>query len=64
MREFFVGCHQPSDARHTELGSVMVSRHRLKDRKTLKIGRWIMDSGAFRTIELYQDYSLEQGGAD
>jgi hypothetical protein len=46
---FFVGLHQPSDAKHFD--SCFISVNRLKDRKgPFAVGEWIMDSGAFSTI--------------
>lgn len=51
---FFVGLHQPSDCKHLE--DVFVSVNRLKDRKSFKVGRWIMDSGAFTTVNKFAGY--------
>jgi hypothetical protein len=52
---FFVGMHQPSDA--AKVGGAFVSVHRLRGRKSaFPARRWIMDSGAFRTIELNGGY--------
>jgi hypothetical protein len=43
---FFVGLHQPSDAKHFD--SAFVSVNRLAKRKSnFLVGDWIMDSGAF-----------------
>lgn len=55
--EFFVGLHQPADARHFEDGSVCISVHRLKDRKrAFPVQRWMLDSGAFTTIATHGGY--------
>lgn len=52
---FFVGLHQPSDAKNFE--SAFISIHRIKDRKSnFKVNDWIMDSGAFSTILKYGGY--------
>lgn len=54
--EFFVGLHQPSDAKHVE-ASAFISVNRLRDRKSgFQVGRWIMDSGAFSTIFTHGGY--------
>ena len=56
--KFYVGVHQPSDAKR--LGPVFVSVHRLtgpKGRKTKFTDKpWIMDSGAFTTIATHGGY--------
>ena len=53
--QFFVGLHQPSDARHFD--ACMVSINRLRDRKSsFKVGDWIMDSGAFSEISLHGEF--------
>jgi len=52
---FFVGIHQPSDARHVE--APFISVHRLAARKSdFVVGDWIMDSGAFSTILKHGGY--------
>jgi hypothetical protein len=52
---FFLGVHQPSDARHFE--RAFISINRLKDRKSdFQVGEWILDSGAFSTIQKYAGY--------
>jgi hypothetical protein len=52
---FFVGLHQPSDARHFD--DCFVSVHRLKDRKSdFSVRNWILDCGGFSTISLYGGY--------
>jgi hypothetical protein len=52
---FYVGLHQPSDARHFE--RCMVSVSRLRDRKSdFQVGEWMMDSGAFMELKLFGGY--------
>ncbi len=52
---FFVGLHQPSDARHFRRAFVSVNR--LKNRKSaFNVDEWIMDSGAFSTIATHGGY--------
>lgn len=52
---FFVGLHQPSDAKHFDASFVSVSR--LRGRKSdFPVGEWIMDSGAFSTINAHGGY--------
>lgn len=52
---FFVGLHQPSDAWH--FSAAFISVNRLKDRKgPFKVNDWIMDSGAFTTVNKYGGY--------
>jgi hypothetical protein len=51
---FFVGLHHPSDARH--FGCAFLSVNALRKRKTLKIGDWILDSGAFTEISRHGGY--------
>ncbi len=52
---FFTGIHQPSDA--AKVPAAFVSAHRLKRRQSgFPVRRWVMDSGAFRTIALYGCY--------
>ncbi len=47
--DFFVGLHQPSDARH--FGRCMVSANRLRRRRgDFAVGDWLLDSGAFTQI--------------
>lgn len=48
--EFFLGLHQPSDARHFVDQPVCLSVHRLQSRRTVRVGRWMLDSGAFTTL--------------
>ena len=52
---FFIGLHQPSDAKHFECAFVSVNR--LRSRKShFEVGDWIMDSGAFTEIAQYGGY--------
>lgn len=52
---FFVGLHQPSDAKHFERACLSVNR--IRSRK-MPVGArsWIMDSGAFTEIATYGRY--------
>lgn len=52
---FFVGLHQPSDAKHFD--AAFISVNRLRGRKSaFAVGDWIMDSGAFSTIATHGGY--------
>lgn len=51
---FYVGLHQPSDARHFERCCIAVSR--LRYRRTVQLRRWIMDSGAFTEVARHGGY--------
>lgn len=52
---FFVGLHQPSDARH--FAAAFVSVNRLKARKSpFAVRDWIMDSGGFSAIATHGWY--------
>lgn len=52
---FFVGLHQPSDAKHFD--AAFISVNRLRKRKSMFIvGDWIMDSGAFTEIAQHGGY--------
>lgn len=52
---FFIGLHQPSDARHFE--SCFISVNRLRRRKSsFAVKDWIMDSGAFTEISTWGKY--------
>lgn len=52
---FFVGLHQPSDAKHFD--AAFVSVNRLRNRKSaFNVGDWIMDSGAFTEISTHGEY--------
>jgi len=52
---FYVGLHQPSDARNFERCMVSISRlrNRLSD---FSVGEWMMDSGAFMELKLFGRY--------
>jgi hypothetical protein len=53
--EFYVGLHQPSDAKHFD--KCMISVNRLKRRKSqFTVKDWIIDSGAFSQIYLHGQY--------
>ena len=52
---FFIGLHQPSDAKHFD--ACFVSVNRLRKRKSnFPVDDWIMDSGAFSTILIHGGY--------
>lgn len=52
---FFIGLHQPSDAKN--FAAAFVSVNRLKDRKgPFAVGDWIMDSGAFTIVNKHGGY--------
>jgi len=52
---FYVGLHQPSDAKHFERAFISVNR--LNERsKPLGVSAWIMDSGAFTELSLHGKY--------
>lgn len=52
---FFIGLHQPSDAKH--FGSAFISVNRLRPRKgPFQVQDWIMDSGAFTEISTHGRY--------
>jgi hypothetical protein len=52
---FFVGLHQPSDAKHFDAAFISVTR--LRTRKSpFAVRDWIMDSGAFSTILTHGGY--------
>lgn len=52
---FFVGLHQPSDARHFD--AAFISVNRLRSRKSqFMTGDWIMDSGAFTEVSTHGAY--------
>lgn len=53
---FYLGLHQPSDARHFVDGAVCISVNRLRPRRSLTVGRWIIDSGAFSEIAEHGRY--------
>jgi hypothetical protein len=52
---FFVGLHQPSDAKNVD--AAFISVNRLRGRVSdFEVGDWIMDSGAFTTIVKHGGY--------
>lgn len=52
---FFTGIHQPSDA--GQVPAAFISAHRIAKRKSgFPARRWVLESGAFRTIELHGGY--------
>jgi hypothetical protein len=60
---FFVGLHQPSDARHFDASFISINR--IRNRKSaFVVGDWIMDSGAFTEISTHGMYrhSVEEYG--
>lgn len=57
---FYVGLHQPSDARRFDRAFVSVNRLRGR-KKPLGAGKWIMDSGAFTEIATYGKYRSTVG---
>lgn len=57
---FFPGLHQPADAQHFE--TAFVSVNRLRGRKSsFRVGRWILDSGAFTELARYGLYRSTVG---
>jgi len=55
--KFFVGLHQPSDAKHFD--AAFVSVNRIRNRKgPFAVGDWIMDSGAFTEISTHGHYRM------
>lgn len=60
--EFFVGLHQPSDARHFPEQPVCISVHRLAARRSdFAVRRWMLDSAAFTTITRHGGYPESVG---
>lgn len=56
--KFYIGLHQPSDAKH--FGRCMVSVNRLWNRRSgFESGEWIMDSGAFTEISRHGRFRRE-----
>lgn len=55
MIKFYVGLHQPSDARHFDRAFVSVNRMRER-RGRLRCPDWILDSGAFSEIAAHGRY--------
>lgn len=62
---FFVGLHQPTDAKHFDRAFVSVNRLRGR-RKAVAALEWIMDSGAFTEISTHGRYrhSVEDYAAE
>lgn len=63
--KFYVGLHQPSDARHFDRAFISVNRIRTR-KKEIGAAAWIMDSGAFTELSRHgkyrqdvKDYALE-----
>lgn len=55
LMNFFVGLHHPSDAKHFDRSFISVNT--LKNRRSdFQVGEWMMDSGAFRTIQMHGGY--------
>jgi transcriptional regulator of met regulon len=54
---FFVGLHQPSDAKHFERSFISVNRLRAR-KSNFDVADWIMDSGAFSEIATYGNYRV------
>jgi hypothetical protein len=52
---FFVGLHQPGDAKHFDRAFISVNRLRTRQ-KPVAAGEWIMDSGAFTEISTHGRY--------
>lgn len=52
---FFIGLHQPSDAKHFDAAFISVGRLR-KRKGPFRVADWIMDSQAFSTIATYGGY--------
>lgn len=53
--KFYVGLHQPSDAKHFERAFISVNRIRTR-KKEVAAREWIMDSGAFTEISTHGHY--------
>lgn len=53
---FFVGLHQPSDAKNIDRAFISVNRLRGRKSDVKAKGEWIMDSGAFTTIAKHGGY--------
>ena len=54
---FYVGLHQPSDAKHFDHAFISVNRIRRR-KKAIGAGAWIMDSGAFTEISQHGEYRI------
>lgn len=53
--KFYVGLHQPSDAKHFDRAFISVNRLH-KRKMPLGVGEWIMDSGAFTELSMHGRY--------
>lgn len=53
--EFYVGLHQPSDAKHFDRAFISINRVR-KRKSPTGARKWILDSGAFRELEQFGEY--------
>lgn len=51
---FFIGLHQPSDARH--FARCCISVNRLRHRRSFDVQEWMMDSGAFTEVAIHGGY--------
>lgn len=62
---FYVGLHQPADAKHFERAFISVNRIRRR-KKPVGARAWIMDSGAFTEISKFGEYrhSVEEYAAE
>jgi hypothetical protein len=56
MMRFYVGMHQPADAKRVEHAFISINRLRGRKSPVPSRGEWIMDSGAFREIEQFGRY--------
>ena len=55
--KFYVGLHQPSDAKHFD--RCFISINRLKTRKSnFEVNDWILDSGAFTQVAKHGEYTM------
>jgi hypothetical protein len=56
--KFYTGMHQPADSRH--VAAAFISINRVRGRKAVvPSADWILDSGAFRELELFGRYRHE-----
>lgn len=62
---FFVGLHQPADARHFDLACISINRLRGR-KKPVECGEVLLDSGAFTELNLHGRYrhSVDQYAAE
>lgn len=52
---FFIGLHQPSDAKHFDAAFISISRLRRR-KSNFQVGDWILDGEGFSTIAKYGGY--------